>query len=128
MTFKKLAAALLFAACSLPGLIPAIAMLLTQQVKADPNSASSKQILSIFDTGNCTDQDGKVAKAPIRLGERDARSGDFVLMQGLVQGDQVIRYPTAMLRDNQPIQAAQLSQSAPKAAMAVPTSSAAATN
>ena len=60
--------------------------------------------------------DGKLTKAPIKLAERDARSGEFVLQQGLTQGDQVIRYPTAMLRDNQPILSP--SNSAPKAAMA----------
>lgn len=33
--------------------IPAVASLLTMRIQADPNSASSKQIASIFDTGGC---------------------------------------------------------------------------
>ncbi len=64
--------------------------------------------------------DGKITKAPIKLSERDPRSGDFALMQGLAEGDQVIRYPTSMLKDNQPVQAS--SGGAPKAAMASPSS------
>jgi len=42
----------------------------------------------------------------LAIAERDARSGDFVLTGGLAEGDQVIRHPTAMLKDNQPVQAA----------------------
>ena len=51
-------------------------------------------------------KDSKVQKVPLVLAERDARSGDFVLKEGLAEGDQVIRYPTALLKDNQPVQAA----------------------
>ena len=71
--------------------------------------------------------DGKLTKAPIKLADRDPRSGDFAIVQGLAAGDQVIRYPTSLLRDNQPIQSGQ-SPSAPKAAMATPSTPAAATN
>ena len=35
------------------GIIPAVAQLLTMRLKADPTSASSKQIAGIFDTGGC---------------------------------------------------------------------------
>ena len=48
--------------------------------------------------------EGKLVKAPLKTVERDLRSGDYVIQQGLSEGDQVIRYPTAMLKDNQPIQ------------------------
>ena len=51
-------------------------------------------------------KDNKVQKVPLVLSERDARSGDYVLKDGLAEGDQVIRYPTALLKDNQPVQAA----------------------
>ena len=51
-------------------------------------------------------KDSKVQKVPLVLAERDARSGDYVLKEGLAEGDQVIRYPTALLKDNQPVQAA----------------------
>ena len=50
--------------------------------------------------------DGTLKKAPVKVAERDARSGDYVLTDGLAEGDQVLRYPTALLKDNQPIQAA----------------------
>jgi membrane fusion protein, multidrug efflux system len=49
--------------------------------------------------------DNKLKKVPLAIVERDARTGDFVLKSGLVAGDQVIRYPTALLKDNQPVQA-----------------------
>jgi multidrug efflux pump subunit AcrA (membrane-fusion protein) len=51
-------------------------------------------------------KDNKLQKVPLTMGERDARSGDFVVKGGLAEGDQVIRYPTALLKDNQPVQAA----------------------
>jgi RND family efflux transporter MFP subunit len=57
--------------------------------------------------------DSKLKKVPVKLGERDARTGDFVVSNGLVEGNQIIRYPTAMLKDSQPVQA-----SGPKAALA----------
>jgi membrane fusion protein (multidrug efflux system) len=52
-------------------------------------------------------KDGKLHKAPLKLGERDARSGDTVLVSGLAAGDKVLRYPTTTLHDGQ---AAQLPQ------------------
>ena len=51
-------------------------------------------------------QDNKLKKVLLTLTERDPRSGDFVLKSGLVEGDQVIRYPTTLLKDSQPVQAA----------------------
>ena len=65
--------------------------------------------------------DGKLTKAPLKLSDRDQRTGEFVVMEGVAPGDQVIRYPTPMLRDNQPIQTAQ--SAAPKAAMVAPSAS-----
>ncbi len=49
--------------------------------------------------------DNKVKKVPLAVPERDPRSGDYVLKTGLVAGDQVIRYPTALLKEDQPVQA-----------------------
>jgi multidrug efflux pump subunit AcrA (membrane-fusion protein) len=60
-------------------------------------------------------KDNKLQKVPLAIGERDARSGEFVVKGGLAEGDQVIRYPTALLKDNQPVQAA----GPPKSSMAV---------
>jgi membrane fusion protein, multidrug efflux system len=51
-------------------------------------------------------KDNKLQKVKLAIGERDARSGDYIVKGGLVEGDQVIRYPTALLKDNQPVQAA----------------------
>lgn len=47
----------------------------------------------------------KLAKITISLGDRDPRTGDYVLKSGLNEGDKVIRYPSAMLKDGQPVQA-----------------------
>jgi len=56
-------------------------------------------------------KDAKLQKVTLALGERDPRTGDFVLKGGLSEGDQVIRHPGALLRDGQLVQA-----SAPPAA------------
>ena len=47
--------------------------------------------------------DRSMQKAGVQLGERDARSGDYVLRSGLNEGDRLIRYPSATLKDGQPI-------------------------
>ncbi|MGZ5079877.1 MAG: efflux RND transporter periplasmic adaptor subunit [Usitatibacter sp.] len=51
-------------------------------------------------------KDNKLQKVILEIGERDARSGDYVVKGGLAEGDQVVRYPTALLKDKQPVQAA----------------------
>lgn len=56
-------------------------------------------------------KDNKLQKVLLSIAERDARSGDYVLKEGLTEGDQVLRYPTALLKDNQPVQAAGLAKS-----------------
>jgi membrane fusion protein (multidrug efflux system) len=52
----------------------------------------------------------KLQKAPVKLGDRDPRTGEFPVLSGLAEGDKVIRYPTALLKDGQTVQA---SNSAP---------------
>ena len=47
----------------------------------------------------------KVNKVAIGVGDRDPRTGDYVVKSGLAEGDKVIRYPSAMLKDGQPVQA-----------------------
>jgi hypothetical protein len=42
-------------------------------------------------------------KVGVQIGERDARSGDYVLRSGLAEGDRLIRYPSATLKDGQTI-------------------------
>ena len=51
-------------------------------------------------------KDNKLQKVPLVVADRDTRTGDYVVKGGLTEGDQVIRYPTALLKDNQPVQAA----------------------
>lgn len=56
----------------------------------------------------------KLSKVVINVGDRDARTGDYVVKSGLNEGDKVIRYPSAMLKDGQPVQA----QAVPSTSMA----------
>jgi len=48
--------------------------------------------------------ENKLKKVALGIADRDLRTGDYVLKNGLVEGDQVIRYPTALRKDNQPVQ------------------------
>ena len=45
--------------------------------------------------------DKKLQKTAVIIGERDLRSGDFVVVSGMTAGDTVIRYPAATLKDGQ---------------------------
>jgi len=51
-------------------------------------------------------KDNKLQKVSLSIAERDARSGDYVVAGGVAEGDQVIRHPTAVLKDGQPVQLA----------------------
>jgi RND family efflux transporter MFP subunit len=57
---------------------------------------------------------GKLHKVPLALAERDPRTGDYVVARGLAEGDRVIRYPSALLKDGQAVQAS----AAPSTSMA----------
>ncbi len=59
-------------------------------------------------------KDNKLQKVELSIAERDARTGDYVVSGGVAEGDQVIRHPTATLKDGQPTQAS----AAPKSSMA----------
>ena len=48
----------------------------------------------------------KLQKVTLAIADKDQRSGDYVLKSGLAEGDQVIRYPSAMLKEGQTVQAA----------------------
>ena len=48
-------------------------------------------------------KDNALQKVSLMIGERDQRSGDFVLVSGLADGDKLIRYPTATLKDGQKV-------------------------
>ena len=47
----------------------------------------------------------KLQKVEIGLGDRDARTGNFIVTRGLADGDRVIRYPSSSLKDGQTVQA-----------------------
>jgi membrane fusion protein, multidrug efflux system len=47
---------------------------------------------------------GKLSKVAVTLGERDARTGAFALRAGLNEGDKVLRFPSATLKDGQEVQ------------------------
>lgn len=49
--------------------------------------------------------DGRtLAKAPVRLGERDARTGDWPVLEGLKPGDRILRHPSSTLVDGQALE------------------------
>src|SRR5689334_22927574 len=48
----------------------------------------------------------KLQKVTLSIAEKDQRTGDYVLKAGLAEGDQVIRYPSALLKEGQSVQAA----------------------
>lgn len=50
-------------------------------------------------------KDGKLQKATLAMGERDPRTGQYVLKGGLAEGDQVVRHPNALLKEGQLVQA-----------------------
>jgi RND family efflux transporter MFP subunit len=52
-------------------------------------------------------------KVKVKLGERDQRSGDFVVLAGLAEGDQVLRRPNANLIDGQKVERRPAAASAP---------------
>lgn len=47
--------------------------------------------------------DKAIQKVSLTLGERDARSGDYVLKSGLSEGDRLLRHPSATLKDGQAV-------------------------
>lgn len=54
-----------------------------------------------------------LSKVKVTLGERDARSGDFVVLAGLSEGDQVLRRPNANLSEGQKVERRATAASAP---------------
>ncbi|MFL6576422.1 MAG: efflux RND transporter periplasmic adaptor subunit, partial [Povalibacter sp.] len=51
-------------------------------------------------------KDGTLKKVKLDLGVRDARSGQYAVKNGLVEGDTVLRFPGTTLKDGQPAQLA----------------------
>ena len=48
--------------------------------------------------------DGKLQKVAVTLGDRDPRSGEYVVRNGLAAGDRLLRSPLATLKDGQLVQ------------------------
>ena len=65
-------------------------------------------------------KDRALQKVGLSVGERDARSGEFVLKSGLAEGDTLLRYPTSALRDGQPVEMAGEAKSSPVLAEGAP--------
>ena len=63
-------------------------------------------------------KDGRLAKAPVQLGERDARTGEWRLLGGLAEGDTVLRNPGSTLVDGQKVEFAKAMVAAPGASAA----------
>jgi RND family efflux transporter MFP subunit len=47
--------------------------------------------------------DGKLQKVAVTLGERDPRSGEYIVRSGLAAGDRLLRNPLATLKDGQAV-------------------------
>lgn len=60
-------------------------------------------------------------KVSLGIGDRDPRSGDFVVRNGLADGDQLIRYPSATLRDGQSVDLTATAAPRPEKAPAIET-------
>jgi RND family efflux transporter MFP subunit len=52
-------------------------------------------------------KDRAIQKVALRLGDRDPRSGEFVLKSGIAEGDTLLRYPTTALQNGQPVELAE---------------------
>ncbi len=71
-------------------------------------------------------RDDALKKVSLVIGERDPRSGDFLVKSGLAQGDTLLRYPAATLKDGQKVELA-ANPSAPDAGVKSPTADTAVT-
>ena len=49
-------------------------------------------------------RDNRLEKVQVNLGERDARTGEYVVLSGLQEGDALLRYPSSVLHDGQPVE------------------------
>ena len=71
-------------------------------------------------------QGQKLAKVSVRLGERDARSGEVLVLSGLNAGDQLVRHPGSQLADGQAVEFTGPAGATPSAPGAQPPAAAAA--
>ncbi len=52
-------------------------------------------------------KDRVLEKVPLSVGDRDPRSGEFVLESGVAEGDTVLKYPTTTLQNGQAVEMAE---------------------
>ena len=69
-------------------------------------------------------KDNTLQAVRLVLGERDPRSGDFVLRSGLADGDKLIRHPGSTLKAGQKVEMAVVPTASPPAATIAPVASA----
>ena len=69
-------------------------------------------------------KDNTLQAVSLVLGERDPRSGDFVLRSGLADGDKLIRHPGSTLKAGQKVEMATVPTASPPAATIAPVASA----
>ena len=70
-------------------------------------------------------KDQQLNKVAVRLGERDERSAEVVVLSGLAAGDRVLRRPASTLVDGQKFEWARVAASAASAAAPAPTAASA---
>jgi RND family efflux transporter MFP subunit len=79
------------------------------RVETDVNTALTVPATAVVREGDKASAwrvaEGKLQKATLALGDRDARTGDWAVKGGLAEGDQVIRHPNTLLKDGQLVQA-----------------------
>ncbi|MBI3367213.1 MAG: efflux RND transporter periplasmic adaptor subunit [Burkholderiales bacterium] len=63
-------------------------------------------------------KDGKVARAAVKLGERDERNGGYPVRSGLAAGDRILRHPSTSLSDGQKVELAPANPVSPSASAA----------
>lgn len=75
------------------------------RVETETNAAVTLPAASIVREGDNAYawrvKDGKLQKVKLGLGERDPRSGNYVVSAGIAEGDSVLRYPASTLKDGQ---------------------------
>jgi membrane fusion protein, multidrug efflux system len=62
--------------------------------------------------------DGRMAKVPLKLGERDARSGDWLVVSGVGVGERLLRNPSSTVSDGQAFEFAKPAAAAASASSA----------
>ena len=78
----------------------------TPPARLPPAPGATSTVLMYAPRRLRADRPDALQKAELSLGERDARSGELIVKQGLTAGDRVLRYPGPALQNGQKIQIA----------------------